>query len=171
MRSKRVVIGICAGIVAVFAFTQYVHQGYLGVTGTQESPKVLRPGFHFRPPWVRTSYYPVIAREVAIKTSWQGSRGKCKFDLSLELSVAPDSVASLHRAYGGRYIESLITPLVADFLLSRGTAVDGWNSEAEEVAKALAARANSVLNAYGIYIYDIWLRNFEVEAPLKNTIG
>jgi hypothetical protein len=170
MRSKPIVIGTCAVLVLAFAFILYVHRGYVGVTGSRSSPEVLRPGFHFRAPWVRVTYYPIITREIAIKTSSEGSRGKCKFDMSLQLSVMPDSVASLHKAYGGRYVESLITPLVADFLLCRGSAVEGWSPEAEKVGKALTAHINSAVNPYGIYIYSIWMRTFEVETDLKTTI-
>jgi hypothetical protein len=170
MKSKRIVIGTCAVLVLAFAFMQYVHRGYVGVIDTQDSPKVLRPGFHFRPPWVRVTYYPVVTHEVAIKTSSEGSRGKCKFDVSLQLSVMPDSVASLHKAYGGRYVESLITPLVADFLLCRGSAAEGWSPEAEKVGKALTAHINTAVNPYGIYVYAIWVRTFEVETNLKTMI-
>ena len=170
MRHKRIVIGTCAVLVLAFAFMQYVHHGYVGVTDTQGSPKVLRPGFHFRPPWVRVTYYPVVTHEIAIKTNSEGSRGKCKFDMSLELSVTPDSVASLHKAYGGRYVENLITPLAADFLFRRGSAVEGWSSEADKVGKALTAHLNTAVNPYGIYVYSVWIRTFEVETNLKTTI-
>jgi hypothetical protein len=168
--SKPVVIAICVALIVAFAFVQYVHRGYVGATGTQMSPRVLRPGFHVRPPWAHVTYYPVFAHEVAIKTDWEGSRGKCRFDLTLQLSVTPDSVASLHRAYGGRYVESLITPLVADFLLSRGTSGGAWGPEAEEAGKALGGHLNTVLNPYGVYIYYVEIRTFEVQANLKATI-
>jgi hypothetical protein len=170
MRSKRVVIGTCAALILAFAFTQFVHRGYLGVIDTASSPKILRPGLHFRPPWVRVTFYPVVTHEIAIGTTSEGSRGKCKFDLSLHLSVMPDSVASLHKAYGGRYVGSAITPLVTDFLLRRGRGAEGWSPEAEKVGKDLVAHLNAALNPSGVFIYGAWVRSFEVETSLEATI-
>jgi hypothetical protein len=170
MRSKWAVIGTCAAVVLVFAFTQFVHGGYVGVIESGKALKVLGRGVHFRPPWTKVAFYPVMSREVAIGSAFEGSRGKCKFDLSLYLSVSPDSVAPLHRAYHGRYVERAITPLVEDFLLRRGTGSGGWDPESEKVAKDLAACVNTALNPAGVFIHSAEIRSFEVETDLEGTI-
>jgi hypothetical protein len=116
------------------------------------------------------TFYPVMTREIAIGKASEGSRGRCKFDVTLLLSVCPDSVVSLHKAYHGRYVESAITPLVEDFLLSRGTGSGGWGPEGEKVAKELAPYLNGALNPSGVYVYSAEVRSFEVEADFEAII-
>jgi len=149
---------------------RYVHRGYVAVIDRPGPVSLLRPGPHFKPPWLRMTFYPTEPREVTIKTSSEGSRGSCNFDISLFLSVAADSVPSLHRAYGGRYVESCVTPLVADFLLRRGNAVEGWGPDSEKAGRELVAYLDTALNGLGVGVHSAWMRSYEVKTSLDSTI-
>jgi hypothetical protein len=166
MRTK-IVLGMgCAALAVIVAFTQYIHTGYVGVIGSRDHVRVMGHGPHLRAPWAPVALYPIRPHEIAIKNSSEGPGGKCSFEVSLQLAVLPDSVADLHRAFQGKYVESLVTPVMTDFLLRRGNASGSWfEGECEEIGKEMAAHLNSRLGQYGIVIYAAWLRSFEISRP------
>lgn len=163
MRRRMLIIATCAALFAVFAFTLYVHSGYVGVIEANGSIRVMGHGPHLRPPWDRVTLYPSRAHEIAIKTTANGPQGKCTFDISLDMSVCPDSIASLHRSFHGEFMESLVSPVVAASLIRRGNASGSWDyGECEKMGKKIVGDLNSSLNQYGIFVYGASLRSFEV---------
>jgi hypothetical protein len=159
-----ILVGVVIGLVA--AFTQYVHQGYLGVVEGSRPPRLLGRGLHIRAPWRHVVFYPIRGTSIGIKTMWEGPSGKIKADVTLDMSVCRDSVASLHTAYGGEYIEALVVPRVNEFLRLRGDAWGDWQkgSDVNAIGKNMVMYLNASLASRGITVYDAWLRSFEVSS-------
>jgi regulator of protease activity HflC (stomatin/prohibitin superfamily) len=164
MRKKFTIIGVSVAIAFLVTSFRYVHRGYLGVIESGESLRLIGHGPHFRAPWNRVTFYPIQSREMHLETREEGIEGKVEFDIVLLVSISPDSVISLHRAYGGAYMERLISPLIVDFLRQRGEDSQVWygSSDCEKVGKRILQHLNSTLPDYGITIYRAWLRSFEV---------
>jgi hypothetical protein len=152
---------VCAGAAIAIAGTQYVHRGYVGVTDAGGTIRVIDRGLHLRAPWHRVTFYPVECREIAVKSSMTGARGRTDFDLTLYISVRRDSVPALHAAYRGRHIETLVVPLVGGFLESRGGAASfDHGPEAVALGKEIEALLDSTLSRHGITVMGAELRSY-----------
>lgn len=160
---KTVAILACACAALAVACTQYVHRGYVGVTDAGGAIRLMDRGFHLRAPWHRVTFYPIVTRPVAVKSSLTGPRGKTDFDLTLEMRVQRDSVPPLHRNYRGRHIEVLVVPLVTAFLERRGGAAShDYGPEAAAMGKEIATLLDCSLRGHGIGVFSAELRSCEV---------
>ena len=153
--SKRIVIvAVCAAIAVIIALGQYVHRGYVGVIESGEGLRLLDHGPHLKAPWQRATIYPIQSRDVHLEAYYDGPMGRTHFDAILLLFVCRDSIHTLHRAYGGAYVERLVSPSVADFLRDYGDAYgigDGrW--QRQEVGEAIAEYLNLALAEDGITV-------------------
>jgi hypothetical protein len=165
MTKKIIIIVVLAAIGCLVAFSQYVHRGYMGVVESGDSLRLLDHGFHLRAPWNKVTIYPTQSREVHLQTFDDGPQGSLHLDAVFLLSVCPDSLPYLHRAYHGAYMERLISPLVVEFLREYGDAYGIWQGDHdnEKVAEAISQRLNSSAT-HGINVYSVWLRTLEVVA-------
>lgn len=159
-------ISVCTAAGLFAAFTQYVHTGYVGVVDGGRPVRLLDRGLHVRAPWQRVVFYPVRGNSVGITTTWMGPTKTIRAEMSIVMSVSSDSVASLHTAYGGEYIEALVVPRVNEFFRLRS---DAWGdrlreSVVNEMDKDLAVYLNASLAPRGINIFQAWLVSVDVSA-------
>jgi hypothetical protein len=156
------VVCVAGGLAA--AFTQYVHSGYLGVVEGSSPIRLLGRGLHLRAPWRRVVFYPVESETVGIKTVVRRPGGTVTAELTIIMSVSGDSVASLHAAYGGKYVEALVVPQVNEFLRLRADAWGDWQRRAvvDRIDQDLASYVDAQVAPRGINIYHVWLRSYEI---------
>ena len=170
MAKRYVIIAVCVVIAFFVAFGQYVDQGYVGAITSGESVRLLDRGFHLRAPWQRVTFYPVRSDRVHIEIHDQGPDREIRFDAVLLLSVRPDGIDPLHRAYQGAYVERLILPLVLEFLRgpvdAAGLSPDGF--ERQRLTSGLRDHLNARLGEHQITVFQVWLGSFEVgRVPLE----
>jgi tetratricopeptide (TPR) repeat protein len=161
---KTIMIVVCVAVVLAAAFTQYVHRGYVGVTESGGSIRLMDRGLHLRVPWHRVTFYPIQCSSTTIKSFTEGPLGRIEFDLILEMSVCRESVVSLHRSYHGRYVEALLVPLVADLLRRRQDSPGGHAGGRNPMAvdTEMVSNLNASLGEYGINVYRAYLQSFDV---------
>lgn len=160
------IVLVCVAIGLLAAFTQYVHTGYVGVVDGSNPLRLLDRGLHIRAPWKHVVFYPTQGNSVGITTTWKGPRGTLTTEITLAMSVCRDSVASLHAAYGGEYVEALVVPSVNEFLKLRKDAWGDWrnSSVVDQTDRDLAVYLNASLASRGINIFQAWLVSFEESA-------
>jgi hypothetical protein len=146
-------------IVLLIASGQYVHRGYLGVIESGESLRLLDHGPHLKAPWQRVTIYPIQSREIRIATPVDGPQGRAHLDAVVLLSVARDSVPSLHKTYGGAYVEDLVAPAAAQYMAEYGDAFGAWEGgyDTRAMARAMAEHLARTLRPHGITIYHLSL--------------
>lgn len=165
MARKAIIVAVCAGAVFVAAFGHYTHRGYVGVLEHGESLKVLGHGFHLKAPWDRVTPYPIRCREMRVEIFEEGPEAKIHFDAVLYVCIAPDSVISLHRAYGGAYMEKVVSPMISTFLRDYGAAYGLWEEDvgSHKVTAVMLDHLGREGWRYGINITNMWLRSYEAE--------
>jgi hypothetical protein len=164
VKRKFIIVLVCLVVALVLISVQYVHTGYVGVIESGETLRLLDRGFHLRPPWKNVTFYPVRGHEIHLEGYEEGLKGKVEFDFVLVLSVCPDSIASLHKAYNGDYLERLVSPLVAEFLREHGDAPTIWSDDqqGESMAVAILHYLNSRVASHGINVFSVWSASFYV---------
>lgn len=164
MRRRTLIVLCVAAIGLVAASTTYVHSGYIGAIANGDSIKLIARGPHFRLPWRHVSFYPTRAGAVNIRISSGSSEGEVKAEVSLNLSVSPDSVASLERAFHGNYVQAIVVPRITAFLVRRGQSSANWDNDKsmDAISRDLAAELNRALASYGIGVAYAELRSFEI---------
>ena len=158
----------------VATFVRFVNRGYVAAVATRDSVQLLGSGPHLQPRWKPVTLYPVSSQEIAVKDSSDGPHGRFAFYIDLNLSISQDKIAALHRSYGGRYAEALISPLIADLLRRSEGAPGDWDSGSKrrEAEEKIVASLNSSLVSYGISVQAASLRSFEsVTSPEEKRIS
>ena len=162
---KRALALLCvvAGGLAA-ASTTYVHSGYIGAVENGDSIRLMTRGPHFRLPWRHVWFYPTRAGAVNVKIASEGSGSELRADVSLNLTVSPDSVASLQRAFHGDYVQAIVVPRITSFLLQRMQSSANWDydKQLEAISRDLAAELNTSLASYGVVTYYAEVRSFEI---------
>jgi regulator of protease activity HflC (stomatin/prohibitin superfamily) len=166
MRMRRTIaILVLVGAAALVASTQYVHRGYVGVTGNGGHVRVTGRGLHLKAPWHRTTFYPIETRCTSVRASRTGSLGTAEFDITLHLRVERDSAAALHTRYGGRYVEVLVVPLAADFLEEHAGADSvSFGPRATSLAKEMQGLLHAELSHLGINIAGVEIGSYRLAA-------
>jgi regulator of protease activity HflC (stomatin/prohibitin superfamily) len=163
---KRIAAVLVACMVVAFVATSvtYVHRGYIGVVESGGSLRLLQHGPHLKAPGQRATFYPVRYQQVHLRVSDEGLRGRVELDMILLVSVSPDSIASLHETYRGGYIESLVSPLIVEFLRQRGDGSRDWTDGigSEKEAAKIIEHLNSTAAPHGINVLRGWIRSYEV---------
>lgn len=158
-----------ASIIAVgilFATSiQNIPGSHVGVAGPEGSARLIGPGLHIRAPWREPArLYPVEPTEIGIPCTVQAPGGRIEADVAVRLSIAGDRVMALHRSYGGDYEQSLVAPVVSNFLRARLGVLGSYpagedHSRLEqELLEALAPS----LDSYGIRIHDVVIEALEL---------
>jgi hypothetical protein len=157
-----VLICVAAGFAALSI--QYVHSGYLGVVDGSSPSRLLDRGLHLRAPWQRVIFYPTQGGSVGIATESSGPSGTMRAEVTVVLSVRPDSVESLHRAYRGQYLQALVVPAVNEFLSLRADTWADWQDQsvANTIDGDLAAYLNATLSKHGVAVFQTWVESFDV---------
>jgi hypothetical protein len=164
--TKKVAIIVALGAVALLAsLGQYIHTGYVGVVEAGGSLSLIEHGFHLRAPWHRVTTYPVRCREARVEIFDDGPEAKIHFDAVLYVSIARDSVMSIHKAYDGSYMEKVVSPMISAFLRDYGDAYGLWESDVspQQVTSVVLDFLSAEGGRYGINIPDMWLRSYEAE--------
>jgi hypothetical protein len=162
---KATILSIAVAFGLLAAFGHYTHRGYIGVVGSADALRFMGHGFHLRPPWQRVTSYPLQCREVRVEIFDEGPEAKIHFDGVFFMSICRDSVASLHRAYRGAYVERVISPMLAKFLREYGEGYGLWENDVgpQKVTSAILDYLGPEAGRYGINVAQMWLRSFEVE--------
>ena len=165
MARKAIIVGIIAGAAFLLAFGHYTHRGYVNVVDAGDSVRLLDHGLHLRAPWHPVTTYPIQCREIRVQIFEEGSDVKIHFDAVLFVGIAPDSVASLHRAYQGAYMEKVISPMISDFLRNRAEAYGLWEEDVgpQRVTAVMLDLLGTEGGKYGINISHMWLRSYDAE--------
>jgi len=162
---KIVIIATCAVVTLLVSFGQYTHRGYVGVLEAGDSLRLLDHGFHLRPPWHGVTAYPLQCRDVRVEIFDEGPGAKIHFDAVLFVSVARDSIVSLHRAYDGAYMEKVVSPLISSFLRDYGDAYGLYEPDVgpQKVTGVILDLLATEAGKYGINVTNMWLRSYEAE--------
>ena len=165
MRRKAIIVGIFAGAAFLLTFGHYTHQGYVNVVDAGDSVRLLDHGFHLRAPWHRVTTYPIRCREMRVQVFEENPDVKIHFDGVLYVGIARDSVASLHRAYKGAYMEKVISPVISDFLRTQAEAYGLWEEdvESQRVTAVMLDLLGVEGGKHGINVTNMWLRSYEAE--------
>jgi regulator of protease activity HflC (stomatin/prohibitin superfamily) len=155
----------CLILVLAWASVTYVHYGYVGVIDTGSGPRLLDRGIHFKRPFADITFYPTRVHEIHLRTVDEGVQGRIEFDVVLQLSVSRDSVLSLHEAYGGSYVERLISPQVVDYFRIQGNGSGDWGDGvgSEKAAEGIVERIHAKAGPLGIIIVGARIRSFDVK--------
>ena len=148
---------VFVAIAVIVASGQYVHRGYVAVIESGDALRILDHGPHLKAPWHRATVYPIQSRSIHLETRYDGPMGKTHFDAILLLSVRRDSIAMLHRAYRGAFVEQLVSPAVEEFLRDYGDAYGIGDGEyrRQEVSEAITRHLNLALQEHGINIFSV----------------
>jgi hypothetical protein len=162
---KATLVAVAVGVGFLIAFGHYTHLGYVSVVETGGSLRLMDRGFHLRLPWQRVTAYPLRCREVRVEIFDEGPEAKIHFDGVFYMSVRRDSVASLHRAYHGAYVERVISPALSKFLREYGEAYGLWEEDVgpQKVTSTVLAHIEPEAGRHGINVTQMWLRSFEVD--------
>jgi hypothetical protein len=165
MARKATILAVFAGAAFLLAFGHYTHQGYVNVVDAGDSFRMLEHGFHLRAPWHHVTTYPIRCREMRVQVFEEGSEVKIHFDGVLYVGIARDSVASLHRAYHGAYMEKVVSPMISSFLRNQAEAYGLWEEDVEpqRVTAVMLDLLGAEGGKYGINISHMWLRAYEAE--------
>lgn len=165
MTKKLLTVLICVVIGFLAAFGHYVHRGYVNVLETGDSLKLLRHGFHLRAPWHRVTAYPLQCREFRVEILEAGPDARIHFDAVLYVSVSPDSVIPLHNAYGGAFVDSVVSPMISSFLMDYGDAYGLLDSDvgSQKVTGVILDFLGREGGKHGINVTNMWLRSYEAE--------
>jgi hypothetical protein len=167
---KTAIVSIVAVAALLAVFGHYTHRGYVSVVGSGDSLRLLGHGFHLRAPWHRVTVYPIRCREVRVQIVDEGPDARISFDGVFYVAVCPDSIPSLHKAYGGAYVERVVSPMLARFLREYGEGYGLWESDAgpQKITSSIIDYIGPEAHRYGINISRMWLRSFDVErAPAE----
>jgi len=142
----------------------YVHSGYIGAVENGDSIRLMARGPHLRLPWRHVWFYPTRAGAVNVRIASESSGSELRADVSLNLSVSPDSVASLQKAFHGDYVQTLVVPRITGFLMQRVQSAANWNydKQLDAISQDLTAELNLSLATYGIGVYYAEVRSFEI---------
>jgi hypothetical protein len=164
MKKAMILVAACLVIALAYASVTYVHEGYVGVLDTGDGPRLLDRGPHLKPPRAEVTFYPTRCREIHLTTVDEGVDGRIEFDVILLLSVSRDKVIQLHEAYGGAYVERLISPLVVEHFRLQGSGSRDWGDGigSEPAAEGIVERINSEGAPQGINIVGARIRSFNV---------
>ena len=166
MRGRNIGIVCVAAIAVVAASITYVHKGYIGAVENGDSVRLMTRGPHFRLPWKHVWFYPTQAGAVNVRIASEGQNGTLSANLSLNISVIPDSIPSLQRSFHGNYIQALVVPRVSQFIQRHGEASANWDysSEIDAISGELTAELNSSLGRHGLSFHYVELRSFDVKS-------
>jgi regulator of protease activity HflC (stomatin/prohibitin superfamily) len=163
------IVPVAAAAIAVgllfITSIQNIPGGRVGVAGSGGSARLIGPGLHIRAPWREPArLYPVEATEVRIPCTVQAPGGEIEADLAIRLSIADDRVIALHRSYGGDYEQSLVQPLVGNFLRKRLSLFGGHpaGEDRSRLEQELMEALAPSLASYGIRIHGVAIAALEL---------
>jgi hypothetical protein len=173
---RLVIAAVCGFAVLAGLFLRYTHSGYVAAVDSGAGFEIEDRGIHIRMPWHRATFYPIRCRQTHLEAQYRDRHGRISFDMVVALSVSRDSVPSLHRAYGGAYLEALVTPSALEFFKARRGDPGIWREEIprQEVMVQLIDHLNRSIGHSGVRVYQGWLHSFEViddPAASDRTLG
>jgi tetratricopeptide (TPR) repeat protein len=113
---KLIISGAAIAVALAASSIQYIPSGRSGAVERQGRIEVLESGLHFSPPWDRAATYPVEPSNMVVNNRAEVPAGEVVSEFQLEISVKPSQVAAFHRSQGRAWKETLIDPLLGEFL-------------------------------------------------------
>jgi tetratricopeptide (TPR) repeat protein/predicted AlkP superfamily phosphohydrolase/phosphomutase len=164
---RRKTIPIVAAVIlaaASVASIQRIPRGKVGVVESADSIDLLDKGLHLRPPWRRAVLYPVEPEVISLTASARTPGGRFTAEVGIELSLSQAEVTSIHRSYRGRYAETLIGPLVGDYLRRDVDLFDSYATEdgRRQIEQGMIQSLGASLDPYGISLHAVQLRSLDL---------
>jgi tetratricopeptide (TPR) repeat protein len=172
MKPKAISIAVLIVAVGLIAVSiDNIPGGKVGVIDREGVPVLIEPGLHVRLPWKRATLYPLDPESLDLEASSETPGGTLVADITIEISVERDLVASLHRSYGGRYAENLISPLVNDYLRRNTDVLDSYSMEGGTagIEQGLAGALSNSLDPYGIRVHAVSLGSLDLVINEKDA--
>jgi tetratricopeptide (TPR) repeat protein len=148
------------------ASIQYIPPGMSGAAERRGSIEILEAGIHFAPPWDRAATYPVEPARLALDISAEVPAGEVASRFELEISVDPAGLKAFHKSQGPAWRETLIEPLLGEFL--KRNLVSANKAPGEVTRGDLEEKINEglaeALEPYGLALHSTRLISLEAVA-------
>ena len=169
---KRVIIILAAIVVALaLASIQYIPSGRSGAVERQGTIEILQSGVHFSPPWNRAATYPVEPAKIIVDTRAEVPAGEVASKFELEISVDPEQLTAFHRSQGHAWKETLIDPLLGEFL--KRSLISANKAPGEVPRGDLEQKINddlaSALKPYGLALHSTCLVSLDTVENLETA--
>ena len=163
-------------VILLFSAVTRVSTGHVGVLTLfgRVTGQVLPEGIHLINPFKTNNEMTVRTQEIKESASVPSAEGLVmNLDTSLIYHLNPDKAAEIYQKVGPRYLEVLIEPNLRA-AVREATASHSANAlytgEREMVAKQVRDQMIDVLNARGIIVEAILLRDIQLPQTLKASI-
>ena len=176
--TQTVFLGVIVLLMAVTSAcsTACVQTGHVGVvtrfgkvTGT-----ILTEGVNFVPPVYAVHDLSVQTREIKEVSDTPSEEGLVfKLEVSLLYRVSPDAAARIYQTIGAGYAETVIVPTFRSAIravTSAHRAADLYSTARERVQEEMFTQVGSALQARGIVVEKVLLRDMQLPPTLKSSI-
>jgi regulator of protease activity HflC (stomatin/prohibitin superfamily) len=176
MRGVAVIAGALILVILVFASIAQVDAGHVAVLTVfgEIKPGVLDSGIHFVNPFAVKHELSVRTIELKESASVPSSEGLViGLDASLLFKLNPAKAADVYRNIGVNYVQNIVEPTFRSSIreaTASHTANALYSGEREKVASEILSQMEKDLNARGIILEKVLLRDIQLPSTLRAAI-
>jgi regulator of protease activity HflC (stomatin/prohibitin superfamily) len=163
-------------VILLWMSVAYVPAGHVGVLTIfgRVTGAVLSEGTHFVNPFAVNTTMSVRTQEVKETASVPSNEGLIMtMDTSLLFRLDPSKAPDMYRTVGPLYVDVVVDPNLRSAIreaTASHTAQTLYSGEREAVAKEILANLQAKLQARGVIIESILLRDIQLPQALKSSI-
>ncbi len=136
--------------------------------------KISREGFHMIPPWDKYFIYSVRTQTLVQPMTVLSSNGlEVTFDAQIRYHAIPEAVPYLHRRYGPKYAEQIITPQLTQSVqevIGQFLPEELYSLQRTASADRIFAKGKRLIGGSFIEVEDISLFNIKLPERIQTAI-